>query len=146
MTNKSKNPAIIFLNPPYGEASHKLTQDIIKFCKSNNLSIVKIIQAKGIYDTSNLYKLMHKIRSLKKKPITIIIDKNLKSPINIIQCCVLETLISVGLVEILMYEIDNAELKFKLLGKGESNLLHGGAIYFGSLTGFVNKKSKNNSN
>jgi len=139
MSNKSKNPAIIFLNPPYGEASHKLTQEITQFCKNNNLSVIKTIQAKGIYDISSLHKLMHKIRSWKKKPITVIIDKGLKSPINLIQCCALETLTTVGLIEILTYVQNEQELKFKFLGKGESNLLYDGAIYFKSITALINE-------
>lgn len=140
MTTKTKRPAIIFLNPPYDKSSEQLRQSIQKFCKTNKLSVIKAVQAKGMYDTKSLHKLMHRIRSIKNRPVTVIIDKNLKIPSNIIQCIVFETLSASGAIEILTFEqVHDLELKFKYLEKAEQNFLHLAVSYFKDITDLIVK-------
>ncbi|WP_375326246.1 hypothetical protein [Candidatus Tisiphia endosymbiont of Nemotelus uliginosus] len=131
MTSKTDKKAIIFLEPPYGPASHQLRQDIVAVSKKNKLTILKIIQAKGVHDSLAFYKLINRVISWRTKPVTIIIDKVLfNSPLNLLLCCILGTLSATGLITICTYNIDYSGLKLQFLNKQESNLLYVAAGYF----------------
>ncbi|MCC8372446.1 MAG: hypothetical protein LN568_06980 [Rickettsia endosymbiont of Pseudomimeciton antennatum] len=148
MTDKTTLPskAIVLLNPAYDDpTSLKLRNSIITASQKNGLTIVEIIQSKGPYDYSTLGQLTRQVMTCSNKPVTILIDENLRhTTINTLLWAVLGTLSSANLITVATYNRCYEKVLLQKINIENDYFLYVAATYCKRYHAFSSKKSNLN--
>nr|WP_253307851.1 hypothetical protein [Rickettsia endosymbiont of Ceutorhynchus assimilis] len=133
MTNQNNQltpKPILFLQPPYNQASQKLMADITIICEKKGLGILKTIKSKGPYDDFSYCELISRVRNWPAKPVTVIIDLfMLHTPINIVFWGVLGTLRISNLITVIAYRKIGDDVILRTLNKHETRFIRDATAY-----------------
>ncbi|WP_341759792.1 hypothetical protein [Candidatus Tisiphia endosymbiont of Ptychoptera albimana] len=148
MTDKTTLPskAIVLLNPAYdAPTSLKLRNNIITASQKNGLTIVGIIQSTEPYDHATLGQLIRQIMTCSNKPVTILIDEELRhTTINTLLWAVLGTLSSANLIAVTTYNRCYEKVLLQKVNIEDDYLLYVAATYCKRYHAFGSKKSNLN--
>ncbi|WP_342278231.1 hypothetical protein [Candidatus Tisiphia endosymbiont of Myopa tessellatipennis] len=140
-TTTLPSEAIIFFDPVYEHPKDlKLRDDVITTSQQEGLTVVKIIESKGPYDHSTFGKLIRQVMRCNNKPVTILINENLRhTTINTLLWSVLGTLSSAGLITVTTYERSYKKVPLKKVNIEDDYFLYVAATYCKNHYKFANE-------